>query len=351
LKIEDLYFTFTSFLLFLLIFNLQSSIFNLQSSIFNLKSITFAPMKYRFQKTIATSRFTLPVLCLLGVATWLLPCGESAWQEQLLGLGASALAVYFMAELNNRNALLRISSRMISSLTALMLAVIVPLHTFQSAHLVLLSVVLSFFFFFGTYQCPSSLYSFLAYLPLALASFVFPQVLALFPVCWLCQAYMRGLSFKCVVASLLSVLTPYWLWLGLLLCLDRYDLITATLGRLTTIEPPDYSGITTWQVGEIVYVLLFLFVGIVYFLFSSHTDKTRPRIIYQVVIVHALSVLALLACQPQHYFTILPLLVADAAIMGGRFVAYTAGRFSHIFCIVMALASLVLLFWGVKIGD
>ena len=300
-------------------------------------------MNYRFQKTIVTSRFTLPVVCLLGAATWLLPYGESTLSERLAGICASGIVVYFMAELNNRNALLRISSRIISSLTALLLSVIVPLHAFQPAHLVVVLVVLSRFAFFNTYQNPSPLVSFLAYLPLALASFVFPHVLLLFPVYWLCQAYMRGMSFKCLLASMLSVVAPYWLWFGTLLLFHRYDSIDEIAIRLTTIEPPDYAGITNWQIGEFVYVFAILTVGIVDFLFSSHKDKTRPRILYQIVCVHAISLIALLGCQPQYYYTILPLLVADTAIMGGRFVAHSYNRLSHVFCIVMAVAGLALL--------
>lgn len=306
-------------------------------------------MNYRFQETIVTSRFTLPAICLLGAATWLLPYGESTLSERLLGFCASGVAVYLMAELNNRNALLRISSRIISSLTALLLAVIVPLHAFQPAHLVMVLVILSRFAFFNTYQNPSPLSSFLAYLPLALASFVFPHVLLLFPLYWLCQAYMRGMNFKCLVASLLSVVTPYWLWFGTLLFFDRYDSIGEILTRLTTIEPPDYAGITNLQLGEFIYIFIILAVGIVDFLFSSHKDKTRPRILYQIVCVHALSLIALLGWQPQYYYTILPLLVADTAIMGGRFVAHRYNRFSRVFCILMAVAGLVLLLTAVFI--
>jgi hypothetical protein len=255
----------------------------------------------------------------------------------------SAMVVYLMAELNNRYALLRTSTRIISSLTAMLLATLVPLHAFQSAHIVLLAVVFSFFPLFSTYQTPSPISTFLISLSLSLASYIFPQVLVLLPVTWLCQIYMRGMSFRCFVASFIGVITPYWLLFGILLYREDIESIRQTLAHFTVIESPDYSGVTLLQIGEFVYLLLFLLVGIVNFMFTSYRDKTRPRILYQVVSVQSLAVLAMLGVWPQHCYVILPLLLVDAAIMGGRFIAHTYNRFSYIFCIVMMVVSVVLM--------
>ena len=108
-----------------------------------------------FQKRVASSPFTLPVVGAIAVVMWLLLRREDVgWQELFLGLATSTVAVYMLAELNNRHVLLRISSRLISSLLAVMLAAVVQLHHFQVGHVVLLFSLASFFPFFFSISGP-----------------------------------------------------------------------------------------------------------------------------------------------------------------------------------------------------
>ena len=306
-------------------------------------------MHLNIQQRAVSSQFTLPFISVIGCIVWFLlkPTGVT-WTSLLLALVASALAVYMLAEFNSRNVLLRVSSRVISSLLVVLLTITLPLHSFQTGYVTMLLSLFSFFPFFLMYQSPSPALTFVAYLALALSSFVFPAMLLLVPFYWMSQAYMRGMTFRCLVASLLALLVPYWIYLGILVYLDDYETIQHVAARFS---PAAIGGqhwllrLAEWsivQTAQFLYVLLFLLVGLVDFYIKSHYDKTRVRIIYNIIIMHALVVVLLLLCAGAFY-QLLPLLMVDAAIVGGHFVAQTQNRFSLIFVWVMLLAGVALI--------
>ena len=136
-------------------------------------------MKLSFQKSIASSQATLPIVAIVVFALWFLlsPVQPSLsfstpdyglWKDVpsflqegywALGIGAfcAALAVYLMAELNNANVLLRVNSRMLSSMLAILLCIAVLCHRFQPGSIVMLFSLTSFFSLFATYQQPNPL--------------------------------------------------------------------------------------------------------------------------------------------------------------------------------------------------
>ncbi|MBQ9362063.1 MAG: hypothetical protein IJT97_01450 [Bacteroidaceae bacterium] len=308
-----------------------------------------------FQKTIAGSQFTLPVVSAITVVVWLLFRQSGAdWTNLLAGLAVSALAVYMLAELNSRNLLLRISSRLISSLFAILMAVVIQLHPFQTGHIVLLLSLASFFPLFQMYQSANPILAFLTYLPLSLVSLVFPQILFLVPVYWFCQIYMRGISLKSLCSSLLALALPYWIVFGIRFFVGYYDeWVPPILNLQSSILNPQSSivncellivncesSFSPLQSVQFVYILLLLAVGIVDLYLNSYLDKTRIRIIYHVVVTHAFAVLLLLLLQIQCFYQLLPLLMADTAIIGGHFMALTYNRFSRIFCLFLMLAGM-----------
>lgn len=66
----------------------------------------------RLQNKIAESRFALPVVAVYTAAMWL--AGGIIARQQYVEFALFAVSAYLMAEMNNRNALIRIYSRMVS---------------------------------------------------------------------------------------------------------------------------------------------------------------------------------------------------------------------------------------------
>lgn len=324
-------------------------------------------MRLNFQKTIASSQMTLPIVCLISIALWFvlpMPKGESAlmpapsehglWQlvpsflqSGYYGMGlsllASALTVYLMAELNNSNVLLRISSRMLSSTLAFLLAIATTCHSIHSGSIVALFVMLVFFALFKTYQLASPMLTFSIYLQISIASLVFPKMLFFIPIYWILHIYLRAFSFRCLIASILGTILPYWFYLCIAFSLNQMPMFFEHCTSLISLQWFDYSHLTIKNVLPFAFFMLLFFVGMIDFYRNSFLDKTRTRIIYNVVIIHGLFVALFICLQPQLINMLMPTLLIDTAIVFGHFFALTYTRVSHIICIVLGIMSLAMI--------
>lgn len=329
-------------------------------------------MQLDFQKSIANSQMTLPVVGLIAAAMWfvlpLLGGGGDAvsivaddvtyglWHlipQQFqtgywglgLGLALAAVVVYLLAELNNSNVLLRISSRMLSSTLIFILMLLPAMHTVQPGLLVMAVCAVSFFPLFATYQLPHPKYVFLTYLLLSLASLAFPKLLLMLPVYWVLQGYLRSMTFRCLMASLIGVVLPYWAFAGIAYLTDSIGEFVSIFSVFIDFSWYEYSQLTTPQISRFAFVLLLFVVGVIDFYRNNFLDKTRTRILYNTVIIHAAFLLLFLCLQPQYFSVLFALFTFDTAIIYGHFFALTYTKFSHILNIVifvLALGCLVL---------
>ncbi len=322
-------------------------------------------MRLEFQKNIASSQFTLPFVSTIAIILWVLLPTAHAGQLDLgqhglwsmmprfvtddstgkyIAMAFGALGVYLVAELTNSNVLLRISSRMLSSTLALFLGVILCLHSMSPGLVIMLCTVLSFFALFATYQLPHPVPTFVAYLFLSLGSLVFPKLLFLTPIYWGCQAYLRSLSLRCFVASVLGVLVPYWFFIGVECYVDGdISNFLYVCKQLVDLKMPDYSSVHAVDICIFAFVVQFFIFGAINFITNSYLDKTRTRIVYNVIITHAVFVIIFIALQPQFNHTLMPMLLVDSALVGGHFIALTYNRFSHIYCLVCFVLVIALL--------
>ena len=247
-----------------------------------------------------------------------------------------AAAVYQMAELNYANVLLRVSSRMLSSMLALLLTLSVVCHQCQEPGCVLMIFMLtSFFPLFATYQQPSPALSFLVHFPLALGSLFFPKLLWMVPVYWIIQGYFRAFSLRCIVASLMAVLLPYWGYGGIAFLVGAWDDYVADVQTMTAFQWADYMQLDARNVLTFAFVFLLFIVGAVDFFMSQYLDKTRTRIIYKGMIIYGMAVASFILLQPQYFVTLLPILLLPTALLFGHFFTLTHTRFSHICCLVL----------------
>lgn len=321
-------------------------------------------MQLEFQKKIASGQFTLHFVSILSLILWIsLPMAEhqdsaagefGLWRfvsayfsgntiRQCLAMGLSALTVYLIAELTNTNVLLRISSRMLSSLYAYFLGIIMCLHILEPGHVVVIFSLLSFFTLFATYQSPSPVLTFLTYLSLSVGSLFFPKILWLIPTYWISQGDMRSWSARCLLASVFGAILPYWLFFAIASCYEGgVELFVATCSQMVDFKMPDYSSFRLVDVLLMTYLFIFFAVGFINFRLSSYLDKTRVRILYNIISAHALVMFLFLLLMPHCFHNILPLCLVDVAIVGGHYVSLTYNKFSHIYCLVMLALSIAL---------
>lgn len=329
-------------------------------------------MQLDFQKSIASSQMTLPVVGVIAAVMWvvlpLLGGGDVAepvmdgdatyglWHyvpQQFqtgywglgLGFALAAVVVYLLAELNNSNVLLRISSRILSSTLVFILMLLPAMHTVQPGLFVMAMCAVSFFPLFATYQLPHPKYVFLSYMLLSLASLAFPKLLLVVPVYWVLQGYLRSMTFRCLMASVIGVVLPYWAFAGIAFLTDSIGEFVSAVVGIIDFSWYDYTLLTTPQISRFAFVLLLFVVGVIDFYRNNFLDKTRTRILYNTVIIHAAFSLLYLCLQPQYFSVLFALFAFDTAIVYGHFFALTYTKFSHILNIVifvLALGCLVL---------
>lgn len=322
-------------------------------------------MKLRFQKSIASSQATLPIVSIVVFILWiLLPPVQpsqpfstpdyglwnyvpSFFQEGYwaLGIGAfcAALVVYLMAELNNANVLLRVNSRMLSSMLAILLCLAVVCHRFQPGNVVMLFSLMSFFPLFAAYQQPNPLLTFISLMLVSVASLVFPKLLWLVPVYWFIQAYIRAFSFRCCIASILAVMLPYWFYGGIAVLTGSLADFIVHCQEIISFPMYDYTQLEILDLILYSFVLLLFVTGTIDFYLHQYMDKTRTRIIYNSLIIYGIIIAIWIGIQPQYFSTLLPILLLATSIIFGHFFTLTHTRFSHIYCLILMVLAVAIL--------
>ena len=322
-------------------------------------------MRLDFLKKTTSSQFVLPIVSIFTVLVWvLLPFAHQCSTDQMVhglwrflpvemlqtsidryvSVSLAALGVYLLAELNNANMLLRVTSRMLSSTLAFLFALSFCLHSVQPGLVVMLFSLLSFFSLFATYRVSVPIYTFVTFATISVGSLFFPKLLFVIPVYWICQAYLRSLSLRCFFASLFGTLIPYWVLLGVLVNFDGGIVLFVDIcTQVIAYSMPDYSTLYITDYMILGYVFILFFFGVVNFYQNSYYDKTRVRTLYNVVIIHGLAMLLYILLQPQHFHTVLPLFLVDASILGGHHLTLTYNRFTHVYSLIMLVLALALI--------
>lgn len=329
--------------------------------IFNKKDV-----KLNFQKHITKSQATLPIAGAIALAAWMPPPQPSylsplvplfstsdygLWQHlpsflqqgywsQALSFLCASIAVYLMAELNNKNVLLRESSRILSSALAFLLTLTVLCHFFQPGMAAMPLLLFSFFPLFATYQLPSPVLTLSSYLCLSIASLIFPKFVWLIPLYWIIQVLFRALTFRCFTASMLGIALPYWFYGGIALMTDSTEPFLKHLEAMRDFHWFDYSQLHLRNTATFFFIVVLFLVGTIDFYIHQFLDKTRVRIIYKSLILYGIVITIIIVLQPQYLWTFLPLLIVCTAILFGHFFAFTHTKFSHILCILLLLLGL-----------
>ena len=325
------------------------------------------PMRY-FLKSVATSKLTLPIVCTLAVLTltfqtlpidhfaegesglWrLIPLQliEERWTQLAIRIGLLALSIYLLAELNISFVLLRVRSRMISSLFTVLFIASVFLHLLQPSSVIAPVIIIAYFALFSTYQQSNAVlptYSF--YLLIALCSLIFPKILFMIPVFWVCQTHLRSFSFRAFWASIVGLSTPYWfLFFYSLVQMDRLQLFCLPFQQLASIQMPDYAALSLPQWLMLGYTFLVFLFGFFNFLGTSYLDKTRVRITYDIVIIIAFAAFVFIVLQPQCFNPVFIFCIINTAILSGRYFAQNDSRAASIlFIILTTIVTLITLF-------
>ncbi len=290
----------------------------------------------RLQNKVSESKLSLPITSVYAAGVWVLAglIQENWWIQ----FGCFAISVSLMAVLNNRNALIRIHSRMIScSFIVLNCAICFLFASLREAVCTMLMAA-TYVVLFQTYQDKDSPgLTFYGFLLLGLSSLVDIQITYLIPFLWLLmQTNLQSLSWRNFFASLSGVTLPYWFALGWSTYQSDFTLWTNHFALWTNIQTPfDFSGLNTHHILTMYFVTALALFGALHYWRSCHHDKIHNRMLYGFFIRMYLFLLLLFFLQPQRYDLLIRLMILNTAPLIAHFIALTQQKVTNIiFCII-----------------
>ncbi|MBR6121119.1 MAG: hypothetical protein IKQ05_01850 [Prevotella sp.] len=300
-------------------------------------------MKKYVQNRIAESWLTLPSVGLYSLVVWILSglITHSWW----LQLACMVISTYLMAELSNASALIRVRSRMVSSVFLALSTTATFLFGSLPGGFVQLCFIAMLILLFRTYQdrhAPG--WTFYGFLCIGLASMVFVQIFFFVPLLWLVMlTQLQSLRWRSWTASLIGLLTPYWFasaWVAY-----RQDISLAINHFRPLAEfpfPYAYATLTVGQVLVFAFTITLMILGVVHFWNKSFEDKIRIRQLYGGLLAISLFSIAFLVLQPQHYDALMRIIVVCANPFIAHLFTLTHTRITNILFCTTAVLTLLL---------
>lgn len=302
--------------------------------------------KKSFQNKVAASRYALPITATLAALVWVAVgiLMDNIWVQ----FAFTIISTLLMVELNNRNALMRTYSRMVSCSFLVLLTMLSLPQPSLKASIVTLCFITFYLIIWNCYQDRQSTgWTFYAFFCIGLASTIFIQVGYYLPILWLLMVvFTNSFSIRTFLASLIGVITPYWFSAGYYLYTDNLPALINHFTEFIDYQALfDYSRITLHQVINFAYITLLGIIGTVHFLRTSYADKIRTRMIYESFIMVNFVSLAFLILQPQHDYEIGGIMLVNTSPLIAHFITFTKGKASNItFILLLMMAVLILLY-------
>lgn len=324
----------------------------------------------KLQNQITAGRLTLPAVILICTLCWVstyflfpdlitsatresLPSFWQAtrdsllpgWAERIVSFLVYAVIGYFLIELNNQFAIIRMRASMQTAIYFLLVTACPEMHLLYAGDIVALAFLISIYFLFRSYQqSHSSSYLFYSFFFIGAGSILFPQLTVL-TVLWLLEAYrFQALTPRSFCGALIGWTLPYWMLFGHAFFYNEMELFYRPFIELTTFgEAFNLQILQTWELAVLGYLLVLFIVSAVHCIAAGFEDKIRTRAYLQFLIDLTIFLFLLIAIQPNYCSDLLPLLMISCSILIGHFFVLTNSKSSNVFFIV-SLVGLILLF-------
>lgn len=307
----------------------------------------------RFQNHIAESIFTLPVCAALATFLWWWP-SRIFNIELLAGWIACGLITYLLVEINNKNQVIRLRTRLMSSAWLVAMGSMAFLHPFGKGWICALLLVVCYFLLFQCYQerdCIGNVFH--CFLLFGIGS-LFYLPFALFAVAffWYLAVFLRSMDRHILRAGIIGLLLPYWLWFCWSFWQQDFEAIQNHLqwhfawspqSLIETATQLSLSQQVSWILISVLVVL-----GALHFLQTKYNDKIRVRMILYIFACQVLIIELALLFLPYDFNVLLPLLMLSGCPFVAHYFALTGNWFSNIlFCLaILSFAALTTMqFW------
>lgn len=319
----------------------------------------------RFQNQIAAGRLTLPAAILISVACWILAAillpdlkiqpndyplwksinelGIPTWVSRFSSFILYSIIGYFLIELNNSFAIIRMRASVQTAIYFLLISVCPSIHILYMGDLAAVAFLISLFFLFKSYQqVQSSASIFHAFVFLGIGSVLFPQLAFFVPVFWIGAYNFQSLHPKSFFASLIGLSLPYWFLLGHAFYYGQIELFYQPFQELVTFTPMHFN-LEPRQIATLGYLLVLFIASSGHCLAAGYEDKIRTRSYLHFLIFVNFCIFVFIGLQPELGVHLLPLLLIGVSILAGHLFVLTNSRTSNVF-FIFALVGLFILF-------
>jgi len=334
-------------------------------------------MRKLLQNRISESKWTMPVVSLYAAAVWL--AADRLTGELLPQFVCFVASAFLMVLLNKQNALIRISTRMVSCSFIVLTCMMTWAFDSVAVAIVSLCVITNYLILFSCYQNSEAQgWFFYAFLSIGMASLVFPQILYFVPFIWILAATkIQSFSLKSLCASLLAIILPYWFLAAFLFLrdgniaailnhfaklgqFDSLDFVIQSISAQLTplnatpspfLDEPSGRAVTPFafrlspfifQVLDLIFIVILFVTGAIHFLRRAYNDKLRTRQYFSFFMLMFLFTLVFLLLQPRHREFLLPILAINAAPLVAHFIALTNTRLTNAAFVLITVVAVVL---------
>ena len=297
----------------------------------------------RLQNRIAESRLTLPITALYGILMWTAEglFTNNRWLQFVLFV----ISTYLLIELNNKNALIRTYSRMVSCSFIVMTLASFGLSESVGGNILQLCVIAFYTLLFNCYQDRKSAgFTFYAFIFIGIASLVFVQTLFFVPFLWIIMMFnIQSLSIRTFCASILGLIVPYW-GLGFYYFIEGniQDMGNHFIELTQFGTFAQFMNISTGKILTFVYVATIALIGSIHFIRNSYKDKIRIRMLFNLFITMDLLSAIFIILQPQHYDFLIRMMIINTCPLIGHYITLTKTWITNISVYIIIISSVLL---------
>lgn len=307
----------------------------------------------RFQNHISESSFTLPLCMVMGTLVWFWNGTSLDYEFENSALWTLFLAIgvtYVVFETANTYALLRIRSRMITSVWVVLISMMAFVHFYHSGWIAALAMAGSYYVMFATYQEHEPVLGvFHTFFLLSVAILALPQLCILVPLYyWYLLVFLRCLSWRCFWAGLVGLSLPLCLVLGWCVITADYSFAEERIDNLlqTVIFPVErykvLFSLTSVEALDFLLVSMLSLIGIIHYLHNYYNDKIRTRMYLYIYVMQTIASWLIVICAPDMWHLMAPALLLNASTMIAHFFALTGSIISNLFfCMTLAILFLM----------
>lgn len=303
----------------------------------------------RLQNHVSGSVLTLPTCAVLFFVSWYFTNQNVLLDPWTWGmLLVLVFTVYILIEMNNRNQLLRIRSRMVSSVWLVLVACMPVLQKYGDGPLAACAMAGAYFMLFRTYQkTGSEADSFHYGLMLGLSSLFLPKLIFCVPLfLWHQMVFLRSMTLRNLCAVMVGGLFPF-------IVLSAYSLVAddwsnqlswwQDLRQLMPLSIDAYNHLSVQQIVGWGLVSFLSLLGFMHYLSTSYNDKIQVRMLLYILCFQWFVLEVFVGLQPQQLDDFLPLMAVTGAPLIAHYFALTHSWISNVVFILSIMTCIMLL--------